>query len=295
MAELDAVQVMAPAKINLFLRVLAREVSGYHQIETLFAAIDFCDDLRVERAEEGISLEVVGADVGPEKLNLAYRAAVSFLEAASLSAGVRMRLTKNVPAEAGLGGGSSDAGATLRALNMLFGNPVSKLALLRCAADLGSDVPFFASGAGRALAWGRGEQLLPLPADREVAVLLALPSVKVSTAAAYEELGPDVRAAPSAHDLAALERSERLAEVCMNDFEPSVFSRHPQLGELRKAIDGTGALTTRLSGSGAALFALFDDQASAESGKESLSSSWSDVRFVVTRTLAAQPTPTTTA
>jgi len=291
MAELTAVHIRAPAKINLFLRVLAREVSGFHQIETLFAAIDFCDELRVERAAEGVSVRVVGADVGPEEQNLAYRVARLFLKTASLGVGVRIGLTKNIPAEAGLGGGSSDAGATLRALNMLFGNPLSGVELLRCGADLGSDVAFFASGAGRALAWGRGEQLLSLPTDSDLTVLLALPPVKVSTADAYEELGPDVRAAPSAHDLGALARSERLADICVNQFEASVVARHPQLGGLRQAIDGKGALTARLSGSGAALFGLFDDEARAGSARESLSASWPDVRFVVTHTLAAQPSP----
>ena len=292
MGELAAVHVRAPAKINLFLRVLAREFSGYHQIETLFAAVDFCDELRVERGGEGVSLDVVGADVGPEEQNLAYRAARLFLEIASLEVGIRIWLTKNIPAEAGLGGGSSDAGATLRALDILLGNPVSESDLLQCAVHLGSDVPFFTSGAGRALAWGRGEQLLPLPTERELTVLLALPSVKLSTAHAYEELGPDVRAAPSARDLGAFDRPERLAEICTNDFEASVFARHPQLGELRTAIEGEGALTARLSGSGAALFALFDDEARARSANESLASSWPDVRFVITHTLATQPIPT---
>ncbi len=292
MAELSSVQVRAPAKINLFLRVLARELSGYHQIETLFAAVDFCDELRVERGEQGVSLEVLGADVGPDEDNLACRAARSFLEVAAADEGVHVRLTKNIPTGAGLGGGSSDAGATLRAMNLLFGNPVSESELLRCGAHLGSDVPFFTAGAGRALAWGRGEQLMALPADHETAVLLALPAVQVSTAEAYEGLGPDVRAAPSTHDLGAFERSERLAEICVNDFEPSVFARHPRLAELREAIDGSGATAARLSGSGAALFAIFDTQTLATAASDSLSSSWPDVEFVVTRTLAAQPAPT---
>ncbi len=291
MAEVDAVHISAPAKINLFLRVLAREISGYHQIETLFAAVDFCDEIRVERAEKGVSLDVVGADVGPVEENLAYRAVLRFREATSANVGLHMRLTKNIPAGAGLGGGSSDAGAALRALNMLFDNPVSESELLRCAADLGSDVPFFASGVGRALAWGRGEQLLPLPTDEDVTVLLALPRLKVSTADAFQELEPDVRAAPSAHDLAAFEQSERLAEVCVNDFESSVFARHPELGALRGSMEDEGALTARLSGTGAALFALFDGPVLARSASESLSSSWPDIQFVVTQTLALQPKP----
>ena len=292
MPDPDAVHVLAPAKINLFLRVLAQEISGYHQIETLFAAVDFCDELRLERTGDGVSVEVVGPDVGPEEQNLAYRAARRFLEAASADVGVRIRLMKNIPAGAGLGGGSSDAGATLRALNLLLGSPMPQSELLRFAANLGADVPFFTSGAGRALAWGRGERLLSIPGHDDVTVLLALSSVKVSTADAYGELGARAGVAPSVHDPAAFERSERLAEISVNDFEASVFARHPRLGALREAMDGQGALMARLAGSGGALFALFDEQASAESARESLSAAWSDVRFVVTHTLATQPSPT---
>ena len=292
MSDHGAVHVRAPAKINLFLRVLAQETSGYHQIETLFAAVDLCDELSLERADDGVSVEVVGPDVGPEEHNLAHRAARRFLDAASADVGVRIRLTKNIPSGAGLGGGSSDAGATLRALNVLLGSPVPRSELLRFAADLGADVPFFTSGVGRALAWGRGERLLSIPGHDDVTVLLALSSVKVSTADAYEGLGARAGVTPCVHDLAAFDGSERLSEISVNDFEASVFARHPRLGALREAMDGQGALTARLSGSGGALFALFDEQASAESARESLSAVWTDVRFVVTHTLAAQPSPT---
>ncbi len=292
MPDHGVVHVRAPAKINLFLRVLAQETSGYHQIETLFAAVDFCDELRLERAGDGVSVEVVGPDVGPEEQNLAYRAAWRFLEAASADVGVRIRLTKKIPAGAGLGGGSSDAGATLRALNVLLGSPVPQSDLILLGVDLGADVPFFASGAGRALARGRGERLLSITRHDDVTVLLALSSVKVSTADAYGELGSRAGVTPSVHDPAAFEQSERLAEVSVNDFEASVFARHPRLGALREAMDCQGALTARLAGSGGALFALFDEQASAESARESLAAAWSDVRFLVTHTLATQPSPT---
>lgn len=292
MAESGAVRIRAPAKINLFLRVLAREVTGYHQIETLFAAVDFCDELQLERMDRGVSIDVRGAAVGPDDENLAYRAARRLLEEVGTGGGVHIRLRKVIPAGAGLGGGSSDGGATLRGLNLLLGGPLSVPGLVRLAGELGADVAFFASGVGRALAWGRGERLMSLPTKHDLAVLLALPSVSVSTGEAYQRLGHVPRATPSVLDPAVFESSERFREVSVNDFEPSVFSRHPELGALRKQMARQeGALSARLSGTGGAVFALFEGPALAESARTSMTESWPDVRFLVTRSLAAQPGP----
>lgn len=291
MSDPATVYVDAPAKINLFLRVLGREVSGYHQIETLFAAVDFCDELRVERTESGVSIEVSGADVGPEEDNLAHRAARAFLRASSMDGGAKIHLAKNIPAGAGLGGGSSDAGAMLRALNVLFGTPLTPPELLRLAVDLGADVPFFTSGAGRALAWGRGERMLSLAAGDDLNVLLALPALEVATAEAYGRLTLAEGPQPWLGEPSELGRLEVITKTSTNHFEASVFARYPELGDLRGAMESTGALTARLSGSGAALFALFGSRESAERASESLAEAWTGVRFVVTRTLANQPAP----
>ena len=288
----EAVRIRAPAKINLFLRILAREVTGYHQIETLFAAVDLCDELQLKRVDRGVSIDVTGYPVGPDHENLAYRAARRLLEEVGTGGGVHIRLRKVIPAGAGLGGGSSDAGATLRGLNLLLGDPLPLARLMRLAGELGADVAFFASGAGRALAWGRGERLMSLPSEHDLAVLLALPSVSVSTGEAYQRLGHVPRAIPSVLDPAVFESSERFREVSANDFEPSVFSRHPELGALRKQMARQeGALLARLSGTGGAVFALFEGRALAESARTSMTQSWPDVRFLATRSLAVQPGP----
>ena len=284
-------RVAAPAKVNLFLRLLAREESGYHQLETLYTAVDLCDEVVLQRTERGVSVEVVGPSVGPDEENLAYRAADALLDAAESTTGVHVRLTKNIPVGAGLGGGSSDAGATLRALNTMLGEPFSASALLEIAGRLGADVPFFASGAGAALAWGRGERLVPIPDAPGLLVLLALPSLQIATAEAYEHLSVPERVAPTALALDSLDRPETLARLAVNDFEASVFERHPELGKLREALHEAGALTARLSGSGAALFGLFTDREAADRARASLSTSWADVRFVVTETMASQPEP----
>jgi len=288
-----SVRVEAPAKVNLFLRLLAKERSGYHQLETLYSAVDFSDEIVLHRTERGVSVEVAGPSVGPKEENLVYRAADALLNAASSPMGVHVLLTKNIPVGAGLGGGSSDAGATLRALNTLLPQPFSASVLLQIAERLGADVPFFASGAGAALAWGRGERLLPVPDPPHLSVLLALPSLRVGTAEAYEYVSVPERSAPVSLALDTLGRPETLAALAENDFETSVFERHPELGKLREAVQEAGALTARLSGSGAALYGLFNDREAAEGASASLSTSWADVQFVVTETLTSQPEPVT--
>ena len=169
--------------------------------------------------------------------------------------------------------------------------PFSAPELLQIAGRLGSDVPFFASGAGGALAWGRGERLLPIPAAPVLPILLALPSLHISTAEAYEYLSVPGRVGPASLALDKLGRPETLAALAVNDFEASVFDRHPELGRLREALHEAGALTARLSGSGAALFGLFSDREAAGRARNSLSGSWGDVRFVVTETMTSQPEP----
>ena len=166
----DRVQLAAHAKVNLFLRILARESNGYHQIETAFALIDLADELEAVRTAAGVTIEVDGADIGPPEENLAVRGARAVLEATGQKFGVALRLTKRIPVKAGLGGGSSDAAAALHAVNALAGNPVPRHEVLHLAAKLGADVAFFASGAPFALAWGRGERLFRLPPLPQAAV-----------------------------------------------------------------------------------------------------------------------------
>jgi len=159
----DRITVRAHAKANLFLRVLARETTGFHSIETLFTLLELHDDLTVERTAGGIDLTVTGADTGPAEQNLAYRAAALVLEATGNKFGVRIHLAKSIPVRAGLGGGSSDGAATLHAVNRLADGAIPRHEILQLASKLGSDVPFLASGAPLALGWGRGERLFRLP------------------------------------------------------------------------------------------------------------------------------------
>jgi 4-diphosphocytidyl-2-C-methyl-D-erythritol kinase len=258
------VRIAAHAKINLFLRVLAREQSGYHAIETLFVLVDLADELSVERAPAGIELTVTGADTGPVEQNLAYRAAQAVLDATGRRFGVRLTLTKRIPVQAGLGGGSADGAAALHAVNHLAGNAVPRHELLQLAAKLGSDVPFAASGAPLALGWGRGERLFRLPPPPSAPVLIALPPFGVSTKAAYDLLDQGRQEGVGRGALVLDDEAFRtwggIGRLGGNDFEVPVFSKEPGLRDLYEKLAGTRPLLARMSGSGSAVVAIYRNE-----------------------------------
>lgn len=260
----------APAKVNLLLRVLAREASGYHQIETVFQALELADGLRLElRPGEGVGLETTGVgatQLGPDEENLAVRAARALLAEAGGAdpPGVRIRLKKRIPHGAGLGGGSSDAAAVLRGMNVLLGEPLSAEALVRIGGRLGADVPFFLTGASRALAWGRGDRLLPLPPLPSRAVVLAVPAERSSTADAYALLAKRRRASGAGPAPAVVREApgswDDVANQAENDFEETLFPHRPDLASLREALARLGARPALLAGSGSAVFGVFEDE-----------------------------------
>jgi 4-diphosphocytidyl-2-C-methyl-D-erythritol kinase len=253
------IALQAHAKINLWLRVLAREAAtGYHQIETAFCALRLSDDLAFENSGNGFELIVEGADLGDPDHNLVTRAARAFRDATRCETPVRVRLTKNIPVGAGLGGGSSDAACTLIALNRIHGWPLSASALHGLACRLGADVPFFLSGAAMALAWGRGDRLLTVPAPAPATVVLICPATPVSTAAAYEAVSraaPSLPVAPVASD--DLLSWDAIAGCTHNDFERVVSRWIPDFARIRSAILDAGARFAHLAGSGSAVFGLF--------------------------------------
>ena len=257
-----AVSVPALAKINLFLRVLSRTDDGYHDLETLFCLISLADALHAERREgHGVTVEVRGPDVGEADQNLAVRAGAMVLEATGNRFAVHLTLTKRIPVRAGLGGGSSDAAAALHAVNHLAGNAVPRHELLQFAAHLGSDVPFFLSGAPLALGWGRGERMLRLPPLPSSPALLLTPPIPIGTADAYRWVDATRESAGRrgavALDLDSLSRWGDIGRMAGNDFESPVFNRY---GEIRAAFEmlvTTRPLVCRMSGSGSTLFAIY--------------------------------------
>lgn len=232
-----AARTVAQAKLNLFLRVLAREASGYHQLETLFQRLDLGDDVTVRVGGRGRSVDVVGADVGPPERNLAWRAAHAYADATGWPDGFAIELGKRIPVGGGLGGGSADAGAVLRCLDRLAPRPVGPAALLALAAPLGADVPFLTAHEPRALAWGRGERLLalpPLPARR---VTLALFEQGVATAAAFGALAAHGGAGaprPIVWSVDRLGTWDDVALVATNDLEAAVLPARADVAEIRR-------------------------------------------------------------
>jgi 4-diphosphocytidyl-2-C-methyl-D-erythritol kinase len=258
----SVVTLPAPAKINLFLRVLARDQDGYHGVETLLCLVSLADTLRAERREgQGVTIDVSGADLGTAEENLAVRAAARVLEATGNKFAVHITLTKRIPVRAGLGGGSSDAAAALHAANRLAGNAVPRHELLQFAAHLGSDVPFFFTEASLALAWNRGERMLRLPPLPASPALLLTPPVPISTAEAYAWVDSAKQSAGRrgavALDLDALSRWGDIGRMAGNDFESPVFGRHGEIRTAFEALVATRPLVCRMTGSGSTLFAIY--------------------------------------
>ncbi len=288
-----ALRLDAPAKVNLALHVLGRRADGYHDLETLFQAVDLSDELEIRRGGTDLELSVEGEDAGPLEQNLVLRAARAYLEAAgpaAAGAGLRIHLVKRIPMGAGLGGGSSDAAATLRVLDRLFEGVVAPSRLAEIAASLGCDVPFFLASTPLAIGRGRGELLeavAPLPA---AAGVVLMPPTPVSTAAAYRALdqtraaGAPARARP----LAAPRAWDHAAALAGNDFEKVVAASRADVAEALAALRATGPLLALLCGSGAACFALYRSQGAADEAARALTGrgGW---RVLRVRTLAAWP------
>ena len=254
--------VEAQAKVNLLLRVLAREENGYHQLETLFARVELADSVRVATDTAAREVTCRGADVGPMEENLAFRAAAAYAAEVGWPRGFAIEIEKRIPARGGLGGGSADAGAVLRALNALAPTPLASVSLATLGVRLGADVPFLTSELTLALAWGRGERLLglrPLPA-REV--LLCVPAFGVETAAAFDWLAKSRRetamAATAPMTMDDLDRWDGVVRLAQNDLEAPVFERHPELVAVRKSLLDAGAKLVRMSGSGSTIFGVFN-------------------------------------
>lgn len=278
----------ARAKVNLGLHIFPPGPDGYHPIETLYCRIDLADRVRIRvRDEPGVSIRVSGPETAPANLeNLAARAAVLFLELGGTPAGVEIELEKRIPPGSGLGGGSSDAAAVLRTLAAVVDHPPSQGETLALASRLGADVSFFIADSPLAFAWGRGERMLVCPGLAERPMLLVLPNVAISTAEAYARwderqaelgstsVGPLIR---SGTDLSSWEGISRTA---VNDFEPVIFSLRPDLRLLREALSETQPLTALLSGSGSALFAVYESEVQRDKAASELADVLEGARVV---------------
>lgn len=261
----ESARVLAQAKINLLLHVLAQEKSGYHSLETLFQRIDLADAVVVHATASGRALECRGPAIPREGLgettrNLAYRAADAYQRETGWPGGFAIEVDKRIPVGAGLGGGSADAGAVLRCLDALAPRPLGAR-LIDVAAAIGADVGFLTAEHALALAWSRGERMMalaPLP-SRPVAIIV--PDFSVSTADAYAWLAASrAQFAPRARLLSpgALAGWQEVATLASNDFEATVSERHPVIDEITHSLRERGSRMALMSGSGSSVFGVFD-------------------------------------
>ena len=261
-------EVAAQAKINLRLRILAKETSGYHQLETLFLRIDLADTVRIRRTAGPCSLDVAGdhdsALIGTVEKNLAFRAADAYFAASGMRGGYAIELEKRIPIGGGLGGGSADAGAVLRALSAMDDEPMEATILMSLGAKLGADVPFLATEHAYALAWGRGERMLALAPPPPRDVLLVVPAFSVNTAEAFGWLAdPSVAGAHPRSVESIVLRPEQLSDwtsllaLASNDFEAAVAYHHPEVEDHRDSLRAQGCSLCQMSGSGSTLFGVW--------------------------------------
>lgn len=269
---LKSVVVKAPAKVNLTLHILGKRPDGYHDLDSVMQKLDLADTLTISCCDEpGVQLSCPGSDVPEDESNLVWKAALLFLKEAGLehTCGVSIVLEKNIPIAAGLGGGSSDAGCLLTAMNRLLRTGFSQDVLLRLARSLGADVPFFVVPHSAVRAAGIGDRMEEQEPLANCSLLLVNPGFSVSTAWVYEN-----------YTLTRVDKDSRLPDsrkngnisglVCPlhNDLEAVTIRQYPELETIKRFMLDNGASSALMSGSGPTVFGIFPD--SAEAAKDHL-------------------------
>jgi 4-diphosphocytidyl-2-C-methyl-D-erythritol kinase len=258
--------ILAYAKINLGLYVVARRADGYHDIETVFCRIGIADGITLSSAH-GISVTSSSRDAPSDESNICHKAAQMLQDHLHATEGVHIHIQKNVPVGAGLGGGSADAAAVLMNLPAFWHQHLEPDECLCIARALGSDVPYFLQ-QGAALGRGRGEQLEYFPLDLPFTVLLCNPNINIPTAWAYAQITPGLPGKPD--DLRAVVTAGMrdpgiLRQQLRNDFERVVLKAHPEVQKIKELMLAQSAVFALMSGSGSTVFGFFTDPPAAES------------------------------
>lgn len=252
------------AKINLTLDVLGKRPDGYHDLRSVMQTISVRDDIEIDLdTGKPWTLSCTKEDIPCDETNLAWKAAKVFFDTTGKDPnGLAIRITKRIPSQAGLGGGSADAAAVLRALNRHYDNPLSILALAELGSQVGSDVPF-CTLCGTAMVEGRGERLRKLPDMPDCCFVICKPQFSSSTPELYKKLDeaeivkhPDNQAMESALLAGDL---VRVAENVYNVFDPIVTAEHLELNYIKSIFNSYGAVAYQMTGSGSAVFAIVPD------------------------------------
>lgn len=266
----SSLTVLAPAKLNLFLRVVRRRDDGYHDLETVMTSIDLCDTLRFEESETAeIRLRVVLAyprslqsssseTIPTDNRNLVVRAAQLLKEYASVGKGVRITLIKRIPSAAGMGGGSSDAAATLAGLNRFWQLSRSRTELLDLAAQLGSDIGFFLGGSSTAVCRGRGELVEPLRVPTCLHFVVARPASGLSTPEVFRHCHPNENQSSVDEFVRSLRMAgtSRMVRLLLNDLQTPAEALNGEVRQLRCRFSNLPVLGHQMSGSGTSYFGV---------------------------------------
>lgn len=282
-------RLSAPAKVNLSLRVTGRREDGYHELDTVMQKLDLADQINLSLTDRpGVVLRCPDSDLPEDRSNIAYRAAEVMLAAVSSgNVGVDIVLQKQIPLAAGLGGGSSDAGAVLVGLNSLLRAGLSERELIDLATPLGADVPFFVTGYGAVRAQGIGEKMCPVPSLRGCTLLLVNPGFSVSTRWVFGKFALTMSEKKS--KLAPFQKmSDHFYSGCgENDLEKVTLASYPQLDRMKRELLDFGAVFALMSGSGPTLFGIFPDRDGEVSPEVRQAAHFlqkrSDVKIFVTR------------
>lgn len=266
-------KILAPAKVNLFLRVVGVRGDGYHFVDSLMVPVDLYDEVQITRPRlRGGNLTVTcdHPQVPQGRRNIAYRAASLLLREKRLHGPVRIHIRKRIPVGAGLGGGSSDAAATLLGLNRLFHLGCDRGHLLSLAARLGADVPFFIFGRP-ARARGIGEELGPIASFPRLWIVILYPGFRISTRWAYQKFPMKLtKPIENTSIKRFLKDPKTLARLLANDLERVALRRYPRIALLKERLIQEGAVGTLMSGSGSSVFGIFATERRARKGFDRL-------------------------
>ncbi len=269
---MDKITLSANAKINLTLDVTGKREDGYHFVSMIMQSVDLSDTVEIEKAEK-ISLSSDSADIPNDEKNIAFKAAKLFFENCGIKGGAKIRITKRIPVCAGLAGGSTDAAAVLKGLNLLYNTEKTEKELMEMGLKLGADVPYCIMGK-TALAEGIGEKLTPVAHFKDVIICLAKPDFSISTPQAYADIdSKPLEKHPDNQKMIAAITENDLKGVCsemVNVFEDVTCKRHPEIEQIKKVMLDCGALGALMSGSGPSVYGVFDSTANAEKAKNLL-------------------------
>ncbi|MCX5894855.1 MAG: 4-(cytidine 5'-diphospho)-2-C-methyl-D-erythritol kinase [Proteobacteria bacterium] len=272
---MNEIAVQSPAKINLALHILKKRSDGYHEINTILQKVSLFDELSIKLSSRpGITVTADDPSIPTDSGNLAYKAAFALLKDHNISTGIAIHIKKSIPAGAGLGGGSSNAAATLMGLNRLFGFMLTDDSLKQLGLSIGADVPFFLFDKNTALAQGIGEVLNPVTLGVTAWFLIIFPGFGISTSWAYSNYKlltnklKNIRISDSTNSITDF---KFITALLKNDLEDVVIPEYPEIQRLKLDLVRAGASGSLMSGSGSAVFGIFPDEKHAQKALSLLS------------------------